>query len=252
MNLLRCLGALVVISVFFSCKSKVQERKDELYSRHLQQKVQLKIFNTPVPDNKSDFNLLLLNNAQDFEKLEMKDILKSLNKEKEIQPLLIVAIRGDKKFFGIVGDGKIVEKNRDAEKYDDFILNELIAYIKKQSGVRKFKTIAVAGYGKAGLTALDMGWDHAEKINYSGIFKPEYELKNDTSYIFKKIKPSRKRPKTSYWFYEQKLNNQSEISPTQQIIELIKQKVNPLIDAKSDMSSDSEAFSGFLRWAFHP
>lgn len=252
MNLFKNLGFLIIISVVFSCKGKVQERKDQLYSRHLQQKVAMKVFNTPVPDNKSDFNLLLLNNAQDFEKLEMKEILKSLYKEKEIQSLLIVAIQGDRKYFGIVGDGKSAKKNRDAEKYDDFIINELIAYIKKQSGARKFKTITIAGSGNAGITALDIGWDHADKINNVGIFRPEYEMINDTTVIFNKIKSSRKIPKTGYWFYEQKVNNQREDPSTQQIIDLMKQKVNPVIEWDSSSSTDGEAFSDFLKWAFHP
>lgn len=238
---------------FFSCKGKMQERNAQTYSRHLQQNMALKVFNTPAPENKSDFNLLLLNNANDFDGMDIKEQLRTLYKEKAIQPLLVVAIPGNQKYFGVVGDGKSAAKNRDAEKYDDFIINELIPFLKKQSGARKFKSIAIAGFGKSGIAALDIGWEHADKIDLVGAFQPDYEMSGDTSLIFSKIKSSRKRPKTSYWFYEKKVNKQpSATDPTEQIVVLIKQKVQPVINMDSTATSANTAFSDFLKWAFHP
>jgi enterochelin esterase-like enzyme len=75
-----------------SCHSKIKERKDEVYSRHLQKHINITVISIPVPENKSDFNLLLLNDGQDIEKLRVREIVDSLYKKKMIRPMLVVGI----------------------------------------------------------------------------------------------------------------------------------------------------------------
>src|SRR4051812_3221793 len=82
----------IVITLMISCKSNTKEQKDSVYSRHLQRHVELTIISTPTPDEKNDFNLLLLNDGQDMAKLRVKDIIDSLYKKKLIQPLVVVGI----------------------------------------------------------------------------------------------------------------------------------------------------------------
>ena len=60
------------LSIFFialamiltGCKRSVKERSDEIYSRHLQRHVKLSIISTPMPSDKSEMNLLLLNDTE--------------------------------------------------------------------------------------------------------------------------------------------------------------------------------------------
>lgn len=250
MNRIPLLWLATLLAGLLSCKAKISERSDKLYSRHLQKNVELMVWNTPVPDNKSDFHLVLLNNAADFKDADVTDVLKNIHSRKEIKPLVLVAIKGEKKNFGIAGDGKSAPKDREAEKYRDFILNELLAHVKKQSGVRKFQSVALAGYGKAGITALDIGWNHADKINSVGIFEPDYALAGDTAIIFNLIKSSRKRPKTGYWFFDPSVSSDTTISnPTLMVAALMTQKVTPELKIESDAKDASAVLSEFLVWS---
>ena len=95
---------------------------------------------------------------------------------------------------------------------DDFIINELIPFVKKRSGVRKFNAVTIAGSSLGGLSAFDIAWDHADKINKVGVFSGSFWMRDkdasDPTYsddknriIINKIRLSRKRPKLKYWFY---------------------------------------------------
>ena len=57
-------GQIVMVAFSFfilpSCGHDIKENKDSVYSRHLQKHIALVILSTPVPKDKSSFNLLLL------------------------------------------------------------------------------------------------------------------------------------------------------------------------------------------------
>ena len=46
-----------------SCKKKIKQQEDEIYSRHLQEHIKLTIITTPMPDDKGKMNLLLVNDG---------------------------------------------------------------------------------------------------------------------------------------------------------------------------------------------
>jgi len=144
-----------------SCKSKIKETQDSVYSRHLQKHVKLSIFHTPVPDNKNAFNLLILNDGQDIEKLRVKEITDSLYNKKIINSLVVVAIHTTDRLkeLGIAGYPDFKNNGTNAAKFSDFINNELYFFIKKKTGVRKFNSISIAGCSLGGLSAFDIAWD---------------------------------------------------------------------------------------------
>ena len=119
------------------CKSSIKERSDEIYSRHLQRHVKLSIISTPMPTDKSDMNLLLLNDGQDMEKLRVKDILDSLYRKKLIQPLLVVGIHADDRMqeYGVADHPDYQNNGSKASKYAQFIDDELYAYVDRKSVV---------------------------------------------------------------------------------------------------------------------
>ncbi len=56
------MGKWILILTLFttvSCKSKIKEIHDDVYSRHLQKHIQLSIISTPPPDDKNSFNLII-------------------------------------------------------------------------------------------------------------------------------------------------------------------------------------------------
>ena len=267
--------------VLVSCKSSIKEKSDEIYSRHLQKHVKLTIISTPLPKAKSDMNLLLLNDGQEIEYMRVKEIMDSLYDKKMIQPLIVVGIHaGDRmQEYGVANEPDYKNRGSSAGKYADFIANELYAFVKKKAGVRKFRSVVLAGYSMGGLSAFDIAWDHADKIDKVGVFSGSfwwrdkdveagsYSDDNDRI-IINKIRSSRKKPKLQYWFYAGAREETSDrdkdgiidaVDDTQDLIELIKSKkvcssddIVYTEDAMGvhDHSSWSHHFGEFLVWAF--
>ncbi len=271
---------LISIAFLISCHSKIKERKDEVYSRHLQKHISLTVISTPVPNNKSDFNLLLLNDGQDINKLRVKEIVDSLYKKKVINPLIVVGIDAFDRMqeYGVAGKPDYQGNGASAEKYAGFITGELLPFVKKKAGVRKFNSITIAGCSLGGLSAFDIAWDNADKINKVGAFSGSFWLRDkdskDSSYsddkdrlIINKIRSSRKRPHLQYWFYvggnEEKADRDKDgiidaVDDTKDLIDLIKKKNVAgsgditYVEEKNgthDYDSWSHVFPQFLIWA---
>lgn len=272
---------LAVISILLAaCGPKIKETKDSVYSRHLQKHIDLTIISTPVPEEKNSFNLLLLNDGQDIEKLRVKKMIDSLYKKNLLQPLLVVAITAPERMddYGVAGYPDYKNRGASAEKYAAFIDDELYPFIKKRAGVRKFNSITVAGCSLGGLSAFDIAWDHADKIDKVGVFSASFWYRDkdtsDSDYsdnknriIINKIKSSRKKPHLKYWFYaggnEETADRDHDgiidiVDDTRDLVELIKKKnVSPrqdiiyteVKDGKHDYDSWSSVFPGFLVWA---
>ncbi len=274
---------LVVIStiLFFGCKSSVKTRTDEVYSRHLQKHVKLTIISTPVPSDKSEMNLLLLNDGQDIEKMRVKEIVDSLYSKDLIRPLIVVGIHpGDRlQEYGVSDIPDYKNQGSKAAKYSMFIEDELYAFVKKKAGVRKFKSVAIAGYSQGGLSAFDIAWDHADKIDKVGVFSGSFWWRNkdasDSGYsdeknriMISKIRSSRKKPQLQYWFYagnkEEKADRDKDgiidvVDDSKDLIELIKKKQvcspDDIIYTEDpngihDHVYWSHYFPSFLTWAF--
>ena len=271
---------IVLLIILSGCKHKIKEVEDEVYSRHLQKHIKLSIINTPVPDDKNSFNLLLLNDGQDMDKLHTKQIIDSLNKKNLLQPLVVVAINANDRMqeYGVADMPDYKNNGTQAAKYAAFIDDELYPFIKKKTGVRKFASVTLAGCSLGGLSALDVAWDHADKIDKVGIFSGSFWLRDkDASSIaytddkdrimINKIRSSRKRPHLKYWFYagddEEKSDRDKDgisdvVDDTKDVMELIKTKKFVSEDditftenknGKHDYASWSQVFPQFLIWA---
>jgi len=274
------LTSLFFIGTFTSCHHKIKEAKDSVYSRHLQKHIDLTILSTPVPKDKNSFNLLLLNDGQDIEQFRIKEIIDSLDKKKLLQPLLVVAINPFDRMqeYGVAGYADYNNNGTAAEKYAAFVDDELIPFIKKRSGVRKFNSITIAGCSLGGLSAFDVAWDHADKIDKVGVFSGSFWYRDkdakDSTYsddkdrlIINKIRSSRKRPHLKYWFYaggkEETADRDKDgiidvIDDTKDLIDLIEKKnvcppgdinYTELADGTHDYNSWSHVLPQFLMWA---
>ena len=270
---------LVIAQV--ACTEKIKVQQDEIYSRHLQRKVNLSIINTPVPSDKSELHLLLLNDGQEIEKLRVQSIADSLYEKGLIKPLVIVAIHaGDRmQEYGVAGRPDYEGRGSRASYYDNFINNELYPFAKKKAGVRKFKSVVIAGASFGGLSALDIAWNRSDKIDKVGVFSGSFWWRDkdtkDNSYsddknriMFSKLKSSHKKPKLQYWFYAGGAEETSDrdkdgivdvVDDTKDIINLLLDKKmtspNNIIykeekNARHDWEYWSKAFPEFLIWAF--
>ena len=272
---------LAVAFMLTGCRKKIKQQEDELYSRHLQEHVKLTIISTPMPDDKGDMNLLLLNDGQDVGLLRVKETLDSLYKKKLVQPLIVVAIHAGNRNeeYGVAGYPDFQNRGSKADKYAAFIDDELYAYIKKKAGVRKFNTVVMAGASLGGLSAFDIAWNHADKIDKVGVFSGSFwwrdkdaaaaDYSDDKNRIMLNyIRSSRKKPHLKYWFYAGDKEEEGDrdkdgiidvVDDTKDLMELIKTKnVCPPGDivyketagGKHDQASWSKALPDFLVWAF--
>lgn len=268
-----------VLMLLTGCKTSIKETEDKVYSRHLQKHIQLSILNTPVPNDKNAFNLLLINDGQDMLKLRVKEIVDSLYKKDRIKPLVVVGIHPDDRMqlYGVAGIQDYMNNGTRTAKYSAFVYDELYFYIKEKTGVRKFNSITIAGCSLGGLSAFDIAWDHADRINKVGIFSGSFWYRDiDTSspeyndeknrIMLNKLRSSRKRPKLKYWFYaggeEEKSDRDKDglidvVDDSYDIIKMIKSKQGTSDnitffekkDGRHDYDSWSHVFPQFLLWA---
>ncbi len=273
--------ALLLLVSSIACKSKIKQQDDELYSRHLQRQVKLTIISTPMPGDKNDLNLLILNDGQDMGQLKVKEIIDSLYKKNLIKPLLIVGVHaGDRmKEYGVSDNPDFLKRGDKAGFYDAFINDELYPYAKKNATVRKFKSVAIAGCSQGGLAAFDIAWNHDSKIDKVGVFSGSFwwrdkddkaaDYTDDKDRIMlNKIRSSRKKPALKYWFYtggKEETGDRDKdgiidvVDDTKDLIAIIKGKniclpedIRLLEDAngKHDYESWSRQLPAFLIWAF--
>jgi enterochelin esterase-like enzyme len=271
---------IIMAVALIACSAKTRQQKDQLYSRHLQRNVELTIINTPMPDDKSQLNLLLLNDGQDMDKLRVQEIIDSLYRKKAIGPLVVVGIHaGDRmQEYGVADKPDYEGRGSRAGYYDAFVNNELYPFIKKKAGVRKFKSVVIAGASLGGLSAFDIGWNHTDKIDKIGIFSGSFWWRDkdtkDSSYsndqnriMIAKLKSSRKKPQQQYWFYAGGAEETSDrdgdgivdvIDDTKDVMDLVQKRVGAsgavvykeVPGAHHDWPYWSAVFPEFMVWAF--
>jgi enterochelin esterase-like enzyme len=277
MKIFSLVGILVLLT---ACK-KIKQTDDNLYSRHLQRNVKLHILHTPTPSDRSQYNLLILNDGQDMDQLRVKETMDSLFKAGKIMPLVIIGVESADRTneYGVTDKPDYLGRGKKAGFYDDFINNELYPYAKKQTGVRKFQSVAIAGFSLGGLSAFDIAWNHPDKISKVGVFSGSFwwrdKASEDSSYsdeknriMYSKLKASRKKPGLRYWFYagaaEEKGDRDKDsiidvIDDTKDIINLLEKKnvvvAEGIVYTESptgihDYSSWRKVFPDFLIWAF--
>ena len=264
--------SLLLLLFSVGCKKKIKQQEDQLYSRHLQRQVKLSILSTPMPGDKSELNLLLLNDGQDLQKFGVKEILDSLYKKKLIKPLIIVGIvAGERtKEFGVSQQPDFMKRGDKADSYSKFIDDELYAFVKKNAGVRKFKSVAIAGCSLGGLSAFDIAWDNADKIDKAGVFSGSFwwRDKDDKAadysdeknrIIINKIRSSKKKPHLQYWFYAGAKEESGDrdkdgivdvIDDTKDLMELIKSK-NVCLPEEIIYKEDANGIHDYTSWRNH-
>jgi hypothetical protein len=259
-----------------ACKKGVKQQDDGLYSRHLQRKVALTVISTPMPDDNADINLLVCNDGQLLDELNVKQITDSLYRKKLILPLVIVGVHAGNRLeeYGVAEKAGKAAAGGKADHYDSFFNNELYPYAKKNAGVRKFRSVGIAGFGAGGLSALDIAWNHADKIGsvavFSGAFsrKEKDDPKADSlvqGLMFEKLRASRKRPRLRYWFYAgagggtgiAKDDAEHIDTATTAVVQVLKHKnfiTESDIVYRKGTANDNRAwqqvFPDFLVWAF--
>lgn len=145
----------------------------EVYSEFLQRQMIVDLF---LPTNVSDpssISLLLINDGQNLEEMALQSILSGLYVENSISPLLCVGIHADrnrKREYGVSEQPDYLGRGDQAAAFTNFVLEELIPFVRRTYAVDQFREKAYLGFSLGGLMALDIVWNHADQFSKAGIF----------------------------------------------------------------------------------
>jgi len=128
-----------------------------------------------LPNNtlRDDTSLLLINDGQDMETLGLTAILSGLYKTDSIKDVFCVGIHcGEdrKNEYGTAGIPDFKGRGAKAGLYTNFIFQELLPFIYKQTGITAFKEKSFAGFSLGGLSAIDIVWNHPQEFANVGVF----------------------------------------------------------------------------------
>ncbi|GAB4032589.1 alpha/beta hydrolase [Spirosoma gilvum] len=154
------------------------QRDDSLHSVPLNRTVHLDIVLPPgYETSQKQYPVLYLNDGQDLERLRMKTVLESLYQKQTIRPFVLVAIHaGDRiQEYGTAAQADYMQRGSKAGLYTDFVLTELLPYIKKHYRVRADPADAVfAGFSLGGLSAFDIVFHHPDHFSKAGVFSGSF------------------------------------------------------------------------------
>jgi enterochelin esterase-like enzyme len=119
------------------------------------------------------FDVLLINDGQDLQKMNFGAILTKLYRAKTIRPLLCIGIHAGplRKFeYGTAITADYNGRGNMARRYMYFITEELVPAIHLLFPGRLNARWAYAGFSLGGLSALDISWTHGRLFNLAGVF----------------------------------------------------------------------------------
>ncbi|AKD58580.1 alpha/beta hydrolase [Spirosoma radiotolerans] len=154
------------------------QQPDSLQSVPLNRTVHLTII-LPPNYHSTDiaYPVLYLNDGQDLSRLHMTSVLDSLYQKMAIRPFVLVGIHaGDRiQEYGTAARADYMNRGSKAALYTDFVLTELLPYIKKQYRVRTEPDQSVfAGFSLGGLSAFDIVFHHPERFSRAGVFSGSF------------------------------------------------------------------------------
>ena len=123
--------------------------------------------------NHSLISLLLVNDGQDLRTMQFENILETAFLSGVIEPVFCVGIHCSSDRKNEYGTAKILDykgRGAKAELYTQFVMDELIPFIRNTYNIISFKEKSFAGFSLGGLCALDIVWNHPNEFFKVGVF----------------------------------------------------------------------------------
>ncbi|MBL4678678.1 MAG: esterase family protein [Mucilaginibacter sp.] len=224
-------------------------------------------------------NLLLLNDGQDLEAIDLVNTLEQLYERNSLKPLLVVAIHANEdrvQEYGVANKPDFKKRGSKAALYTQFIIKELVPFIKEQTGVEEFETTAFAGFSLGGLSALDIAWNNPQMFDKVGAFSGSFWWRskdlskgytNDDRIMHSVIKNAASKPDIKFWLQTgtkdetADRNNNGIIDSIDDTIDIIKELLAKgyqrsdiqyleMLNGTHDTTTWAKAMPKFLCWAF--
>ena len=146
----------------------------DFYSPTLERIVDVDIFLPPdYEDVYTKYPFLILNDGQDSTAVKVRKHLSILYSLGRIEPVIVIGVyAGDRmQEYGVQGHPDYRERGASSAIYNDFIIEELIPFIKDNFRINtKHPRNAIAGYSLGGLSALDICWNNPDVFKRVGVF----------------------------------------------------------------------------------
>ncbi|WP_461450605.1 alpha/beta hydrolase [Mucilaginibacter sp.] len=231
-------------------------------------------------DMNQPVHLLLLNDGQEIEALQLKQILQTLYDNNAIAPVVIVAIHsGEERLqeYGVANRPDFKKRGAKADIYSQFITAELLPAITELLPAQTFASTAFAGFSLGGLSALDIAWNNPELFDKIGVFSGSLWWRSkeigkgytDADRIaHAMIRETSSKPELKFWLQtgthdETADRNQNGIIDSiDDTIDLIKElevkgysrtddiRYLEMVGGKHDAPTWAKAMPKFLCWAF--
>ncbi|HZH44774.1 MAG TPA: alpha/beta hydrolase-fold protein [Lysobacter sp.] len=140
------------------------------------------------------YPVLYVNDGQDMEAVGLADALRSLNAERAIRPLIVVAIDMPPDRLGAYGlsdrgSGRSLSVHTEhgplgarTHAYSEWLAHTLIPLIDKRYRTRAVQDgRAMLGWSLGGAHAFNMGWQYPELFGRIGAFSPSFWIAEDRS-----------------------------------------------------------------------
>lgn len=152
---------------------KVNTSNFKIPSAYLKHEVEIDIY---APDGilgNEKIELLLLNDGQDVAKMDFAKILQDAHHNKRNHRLIVVAIKASAERlmeYGVAGVPDFKGRGAKANLYSDFVIKELLPFVKKKIAMPISGKVAFAGFSLGGLSAFDIAWNNPSVFDAIGVF----------------------------------------------------------------------------------
>lgn len=259
---------------------KIAEQELTIASKILEREVNFTLLMPEEGTVAEPLNLLLLNDGQELENLKLIETLENLYERNCLKPVLVVAIHaGEERIqeYGVAGKPDFKKRGAKADLYTQFIITELLPFIKAHTGIENFASTAFAGFSLGGLTAMDIAWNNPELFDKVGAFSGSFWWRgkdltkgytNDDRIMHSVIKNTADKPQLKFWLQTgtkdetADRNNNGIIDSIDDTIDIIKElfakgykrpadiQYLEVVGGTHDTETWAKAMPKFLTWAF--
>lgn len=258
-------------------------KRGSLQSELLERKVRLRIVLPPAySTSEQHFPVLLMNDGQDYNAMNLENILVHSYESSNFRPFIYVGIEADKnrmQEYGISRSGDYRGRGKKAGLFRRFVTEELIPYLKSDYRLSdQPEDWVYCGMSLGGLMALDIVCNHPELFGRAGVFSGSFwwrnkayksgDLQDRSRIILDVISEMKAAPHLKFWFQcgtEDEAADRNKngiidaIDDTLDVIKELKAKgyrkesqirYVEIEGGKHNLQTWARVFPEFLNWAF--
>ena len=230
-------------------------------------------------DSQDFYPVLYANDGQDMATVDLLGILDSLQANRRMAPVIVVAVHATHRVqdYGTAGVPNAQGYGSRADKYEHFLIEELMPTIDARYRVARGPAeTAVMGWSLGGLSAFDLAWINPNRIGTVGVFSGAFWWRTNDStpatkqasrIMHRRVRESPTKPAIRMWFETGMQDEDSDrdgdgvidaIQDTEELIGELSRKgfrrgtdmIHLTVQGKHDLPTWKRLLPEFLTWAF--